>query len=185
MTVDAVSLTGQVVLVGYGRVGRRIARRAGAHGMPFVVAEQNRELVERLRARGIPRCSGDAIRAGGADPGAHRASRACWSSRRRTRSTCARWSRSPARSTRRSRSCVRTHSEEEARAAREARTPGKVFIGEHELAMAMTRPRARDSCGDAGLNAGTRADATVLPTRTARPRNRSSLRGGPNRHVAG
>ena len=28
--------------------------------MPIVVAEQNREIVERLRARGIPAVSGDA-----------------------------------------------------------------------------------------------------------------------------
>ena len=34
---------------------------------------------------------------------------------------------------------VRTHSEEEAALLR-ARTPGKVFIGEHELALGMTRP---------------------------------------------
>ena len=50
----------QVVLAGYGRVGQRIARVLGEQGIPFVVAEQNREVVEDLRKRGIPAVSGDA-----------------------------------------------------------------------------------------------------------------------------
>ncbi len=50
----------QVVLVGYGRVGQRIAENLLQRGIPFVVAEQNRELVESLRERGIPAVSGDA-----------------------------------------------------------------------------------------------------------------------------
>lgn len=41
--------SGQVVLVGYGRVGRRVASMLAEHSIPFVVAEQNREIVERLR----------------------------------------------------------------------------------------------------------------------------------------
>jgi CPA2 family monovalent cation:H+ antiporter-2 len=53
-------LARQVVLVGYGRVGRRIADALGERKIPFVVAEQNRERVERLRAKGIPAVSGDA-----------------------------------------------------------------------------------------------------------------------------
>jgi len=53
-------LSGQVVLVGYGRVGRRIGQSLDDHGIPYVVAEQNRELVERLRARGVAAVSGDA-----------------------------------------------------------------------------------------------------------------------------
>ncbi|MBT3069081.1 YbaL family putative K(+) efflux transporter [Rhodoferax sp. U11-2br] len=54
-------LTGQVVLVGYGRVGRRIAEDLQAHQVPFVVAEQNRDLVDSLRADGIHAVSGDAL----------------------------------------------------------------------------------------------------------------------------
>jgi CPA2 family monovalent cation:H+ antiporter-2 len=61
MTVDAARLTGHVLLVGYGRVGRRVAEALSARGVPIVVAEQNRELVEMLRARGIPAVSGDAV----------------------------------------------------------------------------------------------------------------------------
>jgi CPA2 family monovalent cation:H+ antiporter-2 len=53
-------LEGQVVLVGYGRVGRHIAGVLGEHGIPFVVAEQNREKVEDLRRRGVAAVSGDA-----------------------------------------------------------------------------------------------------------------------------
>ncbi|MEW9897828.1 YbaL family putative K(+) efflux transporter [Chitinivorax sp. PXF-14] len=53
-------LQGQVVLVGYGRVGRRIASELAARGIPYVVAEQNRELVEQLRKQGVPAVSGDA-----------------------------------------------------------------------------------------------------------------------------
>ncbi len=50
----------QVVVVGYGRVGRRVCDALAARGIPFVVAEQTRELVEELRGRGIPAVSGDA-----------------------------------------------------------------------------------------------------------------------------
>ena len=53
-------LEGQAVLVGYGRVGRRIAQALEARGIPFVVAEQNRELVEDLRKRGVAAVSGNA-----------------------------------------------------------------------------------------------------------------------------
>lgn len=53
-------LSGQVVLVGYGRVGRRIGETLAERDIPYVVAEQNREMVERLRAKGIAAVSGDA-----------------------------------------------------------------------------------------------------------------------------
>ncbi len=53
-------LQGQVVLVGYGRVGRRIAQTLREREIPFVIAEQNRELVEDLRRAGLAAVSGDA-----------------------------------------------------------------------------------------------------------------------------
>ena len=53
-------LKGQVVLVGYGRVGQRIASALEARGIPYVVAEQNRELVEDLRKKGLATVSGNA-----------------------------------------------------------------------------------------------------------------------------
>ncbi len=53
-------LSGQVVLVGYGRVGRRIGKMLTDTGIPYVIAEQNREVVERLRQQGIAAVYGDA-----------------------------------------------------------------------------------------------------------------------------
>ncbi|MCM2253191.1 MAG: Kef family K(+) transporter [Ramlibacter sp.] len=53
-------LEGQVVLVGYGRVGKRIASALESRGIPYVVAEQNRELVENLRKQGMAAVSGNA-----------------------------------------------------------------------------------------------------------------------------
>ncbi|UXI66253.1 YbaL family putative K(+) efflux transporter [Tahibacter amnicola] len=61
MTTDAKYLGGHVVLIGYGRVGRRIADRLLENTIPFVVAEQNREHVEQLRERGLAAVSGDAV----------------------------------------------------------------------------------------------------------------------------
>ena len=60
MSTEREYLEGQVVLVGHGRVGHRIAQTLAASGIPFVVAEQNRELVEALRKKGIAAVSGDA-----------------------------------------------------------------------------------------------------------------------------
>ncbi|HLL10453.1 MAG TPA: YbaL family putative K(+) efflux transporter [Rubrivivax sp.] len=53
-------LSRQVVLVGWGRVGKHIAQTLAAQGVPLIVAEENRELVERLRAGGTPAVWGDA-----------------------------------------------------------------------------------------------------------------------------
>jgi CPA2 family monovalent cation:H+ antiporter-2 len=53
-------LEGQVVLVGYGRVGRRIAASLAAQGIHYVVAEQNREIVDQLRQEGVPAVAGNA-----------------------------------------------------------------------------------------------------------------------------
>lgn len=53
-------LSGQVVLVGYGRVGQQIGEALKERNIPFVVAEQNREVVEQLRARGFAAVCGDA-----------------------------------------------------------------------------------------------------------------------------
>ena len=49
-----------VVLVGHGRVGQRIASALKAQGVACVVAEQNRDNVEALRASGTPAVCGDA-----------------------------------------------------------------------------------------------------------------------------
>lgn len=64
MTTERKYLEGQVVLVGYGRVGKRIALALSANHIPFVVAEENREVVEALRKKGLPAVSGDASEPG-------------------------------------------------------------------------------------------------------------------------
>jgi CPA2 family monovalent cation:H+ antiporter-2 len=63
MSTDPKYLAGQVVLVGWGRVGKRIAEALGRKGIPYVVVEENREFVAILRERGIPAVWGDATEA--------------------------------------------------------------------------------------------------------------------------
>jgi CPA2 family monovalent cation:H+ antiporter-2 len=135
MTTDLKRLTGHVVIVGYGRVGRRIGEALTAHGIAIVVAEQNREIVERLRSSGIAAVSGDA-----SDPAVllqahvHRASILVIA----TPDTLnVRKMIEVARTVNpRIQTVVRTHSEEEA-VLLEKEQAGKVFLGEHELATGM------------------------------------------------
>ena len=134
---DADSLTGHVVLVGYGRVGSRIAEALGARGLRLVVAEQNRELVERLRERNIPAVSGDAT-----EPAvliqAHVA-RASLLVVATPNSFQVRKMVETARVLNpRIEALIRTHSDDEAALLRRDNL-GTVFMGEHELALAMTR----------------------------------------------
>lgn len=129
-------LQGQVVLVGYGRVGRRIAHALQAHGIPYVVAEQNRELVEDLRKQGLAAVSGNAT-----DPAvliqAHIANAAMLvvaspdSLNVRQMVDTAR-ALNPAIEI-----VVRTHSEEESGMLRQDGI-GTVFFGEEELARGMS-----------------------------------------------
>jgi len=60
MTISSQVVTGHVVLVGYGRVGKQIANALQERGLHFVVAEQNRERVEALRKQEIHAVAGDA-----------------------------------------------------------------------------------------------------------------------------
>jgi monovalent cation:H+ antiporter-2, CPA2 family len=137
MTVDLNRLTGQVVLVGYGRVGRRIGEALTEKGISFVVAEENREIVEQLRENGIPAVSGDA-----SDPAVliqahiHRARLLVIA----TPDTLdVRRMIEIARTVNpRIETVVRTHSEVEAELL-EKENAGKVFLGEHELASSMIR----------------------------------------------
>lgn len=62
-STDNKYLQGQIVLVGYGRIGSRIGAALSAQHIPFVVAEQNRELVEKIRGQGIVAVSGNAAEA--------------------------------------------------------------------------------------------------------------------------
>ncbi|HEX6361685.1 MAG TPA: YbaL family putative K(+) efflux transporter [Albitalea sp.] len=61
MSTDRKYLANQVVVVGYGRVGRRIAEALRAQGVPFVVADENREIVEALRREGQAAVLGNAV----------------------------------------------------------------------------------------------------------------------------
>jgi len=130
-------LSGQVVLVGYGRVGRRIAQALSAQGVPYVVAEQNRERVRELREKNIAAVSGDA-----ADPAvliqAHIA-RAGMLVIATPDTVSVRRMAEVARTLNPAiEIALRTHSEEEARLLSKDNV-GMVFFGEHELASAMTR----------------------------------------------
>ena len=137
MSVPHERLTGQVVLVGFGRVGRRIADGLTAQGIHYVVAEQNREIVDALRKREQPAVVGNA-----AEPAvliqAHIARAAVLviatpdTFHVRTMIETAK-ALNPG-----IRVVVRTHNEQEAELLRED-TGGKVFLGEHELAGSMTR----------------------------------------------
>ncbi len=58
--VASETLTQHVVLAGYGRVGRHIAESLAARDIMLVIVEQQREVVESLRARGAHAVVGDA-----------------------------------------------------------------------------------------------------------------------------
>jgi CPA2 family monovalent cation:H+ antiporter-2 len=130
-------LSGQVVLVGYGRVGRRIAQEMSARGIPYVVAEQNRERVKELREKGIAAVSGDA-----ADPAvliqAHIANAGMLVIATPDTVSVRRMAEIARTLNPAIEIAVRTHSEEEARLLANENV-GMVFFGEHELASAMTR----------------------------------------------
>jgi monovalent cation:H+ antiporter-2, CPA2 family len=62
--VNEGALRGHAIIVGYGRVGSAIGETLTRVGMPYVVIEQHRETVERLRQQGLPVLYGDATRPG-------------------------------------------------------------------------------------------------------------------------
>ena len=136
-TTDRQFLEGQVVLVGYGRVGRRIADALTEQGIPFVVADEGRETVEALRKRGMAAVSGDA-----SEPmvliQAHIANAAMLvvavpdSMKARQMADTARQLNPGIEIV------LRTHGEEESELLRKEQL-GTVFYGEEELAKGMSR----------------------------------------------
>lgn len=61
LSTDPDVLHDQVVIVGYGPVGRRIAQVLEASQIPFVIADPNRETVDALRGAGKAAVSGDGV----------------------------------------------------------------------------------------------------------------------------
>ena len=133
--VQPEQLTDHVVLIGYGRVGSRIGEALRAGAKPFVVVEQNREFVERLRQSGLLAVSGDA-----AEPAvlvqAHIARAHDLviatpdAARARTMIDIARRLNPPIRI------LVRTHTDEEGALMTQIKVD-RVFMGEAELAQSM------------------------------------------------
>ncbi len=62
--LDAGRLRGHAVLVGHGRVGRRVAEALAARKIPYLVVEQDRGAAVALRDGGLPVVYGDAARPG-------------------------------------------------------------------------------------------------------------------------
>jgi len=59
-TVNQSLLHKQVVIVGYGRVGKKVFENLKSHNINCVIAEKDRGLVENLRNQNIPAVTGDA-----------------------------------------------------------------------------------------------------------------------------
>jgi monovalent cation:H+ antiporter-2, CPA2 family len=136
MTTDSKYLEGQVVIVGYGRVGHRIADALLARNIPFVIAEQNRELVDTLRKQGLAAVSGDA-----SDPSVLIQAHIFKASMLVIASPDPMNSRKMADIARTLNPTIeivlRTHTDEESKMMR-AEQLGTVFFGEEELAKGMT-----------------------------------------------
>ena len=130
-------LSRQIVLVGYGRVGRRIADGLAAQHLPFVVVEQNREVVERLRGEGLMAVSGEA-----AEPvvlvQAHIANARMLVIATPDTLNVRQMIKIARTLNPNIEIVVRTHNEAEAKLL-ESENAGKIFLGEEELAQSMMR----------------------------------------------
>ena len=137
MSTDEKKLTGHVVLVGYGRVGQRICDALLAADIPVVIAEENREVVETLRKKGLAAVSGS-----GSEPSVliqahiHRARMLVAATPdpflTRQMVDIAR-KLNPKIET-----VARTHTDEETQFLQQDKID-RVFMGENELALSMTR----------------------------------------------
>ncbi|HEX2540706.1 MAG TPA: YbaL family putative K(+) efflux transporter [Caldimonas sp.] len=130
-------LARHVVIVGYGRVGKRIAETLAAAGIPFVVADENREAVERLRQDGVAAVYGNATDSETLIQAHIANARMLVIATPETIEV--RQMVQTARTLNPSiEVAVRSHNSEEA-ALLEAEGTGRVFVGESELAAAMSR----------------------------------------------
>jgi len=125
------------VLVGYGPVGRCIAEALDARGIPYVVAEQNRELVAELRNRNVAAVLGDA-----SEPvvlvQAHIARAGMLVIATTDTVNVRRMTDVAKKLNSKIEIVLLSHDEDEA-ILFEKEALGKVFVGEHELALGMTR----------------------------------------------
>jgi len=136
LSTDRRFLANQVVLVGYGRVGRHIAAALQERGVAFVVADANREVVARLRGSGTPAVAGNATDAITLVQAHIAQARLLVIATPQT--VQVRQMVSTARTLNPAiEVVVRSHNEEEAELL-ERDQAGKVFVGETELARAMT-----------------------------------------------
>jgi CPA2 family monovalent cation:H+ antiporter-2 len=137
METDLGQLTGQVVLVGYGRVGRRDADALLERKIPFVAVEMNREHVEKLRARGCNAVTGDAAKPAILIQG-HVARAAVLIIATPDTVNVRRMVEVTRMLNPKIEIVIRTHNDEEAALLRSEQA-GTVFMGEAELALGMSR----------------------------------------------
>jgi len=137
----AAARTGHAVLVGHGRVGGRIGEALLSAGVPQVVIEEDHAAVEALRSRGIDAIYGNAARPGILEHAALPAARllvvAAPDPFQARRIIEIARELNPNIEV-----VVRTHSAAE-RTHLEGLGVGRVFMGEHELAVAMARHALR------------------------------------------
>jgi LysM repeat protein len=161
MSTDQKYLSKQVVLVGYGRVGRRIGDALAERGIPYVVAEQNRELVEKLRERGVPAVSGDA-----SDPAvlvqAHIARASILVIATPDTFNVRQMINTARILNPEVETVVRTHNEEEA-GLLEQEHAGKVFLSENELAASMTQ-HVLERLGEESASSGSEIPTSLHST---------------------
>ena len=136
-TVDPRAVTGHVLLVGHGRVGRRIAEVLEREAIPYVVVDENREAVEALRERGVKAVFGDAAEPAVLVQGHVARARVLVIAlpdtlKARQMVKIARMLNPPVEI------LLRTHTDEELELMQKERL-GRVFMGEEELAVAMAR----------------------------------------------
>ncbi|WP_257385709.1 YbaL family putative K(+) efflux transporter [Tahibacter caeni] len=146
-SVSSDYLTGHVLLVGYGRVGRRIAAAVLERGLRLVVAEENRERVETLRTEGLHAVAGDA-----SEPAvliqAHVARARLLVIAIPDTFHVRRMVETARMLNPQIQVIVRSHSEEEARLLQQEQA--EVFLGEETLAVAMTRSVLEKAAAPAG-----------------------------------
>jgi CPA2 family monovalent cation:H+ antiporter-2 len=137
-TISSDAVTGHAVIVGYGRVGRRIGDAVREQGIRIVVVEENREVVQSLRDEGVAAISGDA-----SDPGVLVQAHLTRAQILIIATPDAAAAHRMLNTTRRMRPdlpvVVRSHGDDEAALLRQEISDGEVFIGEHELAVGMIR----------------------------------------------